>query len=238
LPHFVHKKEDLVLHASKLLKAELPISLRLMGKDIMDIHVMSIFRFSHLPVLTLGCENDWKFIIFKWMIGLRISNFHGESVDPNQRTLADFFVKPVCEMKMFGDQNPTQQPEMKMINTSTKDLPCSTSTAANSENVLQSSDTPSISTSEWRVLASEIDAAANSSTVECSESTSSCKASSENEMRWIDDCCSVCKLEVPSCFTSERVEHMDFHFAEMLQQEYSSLPENPKIAQKSKRLHR
>ena len=89
---------------------------------------------------------------------------------------------------------------------------------------------------------------ANSSTFDFSDTMTSWKSSSEFETSsflssatWIDDYCSVCKLEIPSYFISERQEHMDFHVAEMLQQKYSSSDhsmERPKSFQKSKRLHR
>lgn len=61
-------------------------------------------------------------------------------------------------------------------------------------------------------------------------------------MKWVDDNhCSLCKLEIPASFTYERQEHMDFHFAQMLQQEYSSGGSVEELSrsskEESKRLH-
>ena len=181
------------------------------------------------------------------MIGLRISQFHGESIDPNQRTLADFFIKPVCGIKTYcEDEDPTQKTDMEITNTNIDETMCSTSPFLNTENLLQPFDTPSSSASNLCVSANEIDEIATSSRLDFSDTMTSWKASSEFEncrflssVTWTDDHCSICKLEIPSDFTSERQEHMDFHVAEMLQQTYSSsdhLMELPKSFQKSKRL--
>jgi DNA polymerase kappa len=43
-------------------------------------------------------------------------------------------------------------------------------------------------------------------------------------MLWLDDYkCSLCGAELPPSFVEERLEHSDFHFAELLQKEQSSI---------------
>jgi DNA polymerase kappa len=50
---------------------------------------------------------------------------------------------------------------------------------------------------------------------------SSCQ---ETIMLWLDDYkCSLCGTELPPSFVEERLEHADFHFAEKLQKEESSI---------------
>mgnify|MGYP000485793847 CR=1 FL=1 len=225
-----------------------------MGNDVngykykCNIQIDSLMRW-FLAVFVLGYREIGKLISFKWIIGLRISQFHGESIDPNQRTLGDFFIKPVCGIKMYyEDKDTTQKTDMEITNTNIDETICSTSHSLNTKNVLQPFDTPLSPASNMCVSANEIDEVANSSTFDFSDTMTSWKSSSEFETSsflssatWIDDYCSVCKLEIPSYFISERQEHMDFHVAEMLQQKYSSSDhsmERPKSFQKSKRLHR
>jgi len=46
----------------------------------------------------------------------------------------------------------------------------------------------------------------------------------EMTMLWLDDYkCSLCGAELPPSFVEERLEHSDFHFAELLQKEESSI---------------
>lgn len=46
----------------------------------------------------------------------------------------------------------------------------------------------------------------------------------ENTMLWLNDYkCSLCGIELPPSFVEERLEHSDFHLAEMLQKEESRI---------------
>eukprot|EP00250_Pteridium_aquilinum_P015548 c22641_g1_i1 orf=47-2035(+) len=215
LTMFIHKKDDLLLHASKLLKAELPVSLRLMG--------------------------------------LRISHFQGESLDLNQRTLADFFCtdsKPACDISNSNTGNSTAcENEEKSTCTQVPifESCCPERTGHGESPSLAcpgflSLDPPSTISNDAFNAAYDTARVADKSedkgdfsslhkrrtvvgdscfkTVD-HDSALECRMLSE--MKWVDDNhCSLCKLEIPSFLAYERQEHMDFHFAQMLQQKYSN----------------
>lgn len=190
LPMLVHKKEDLLCHAFKLLKAELPVSLRLMG--------------------------------------LRISHFQGESLDVNQRTLADFFSadgKQGCRFSNTGRiASSCDYDDGNLQNEAPPLKPCCPESTKTRES-------PSLACPDFGINDVSLESPMASGSSHCSEGQGDVHTLPErmlsgdhrllNEMKWVDDTyCSFCKLEIPSFLEDDRQEHMDFHFAQMLQQKY------------------
>ncbi|KAI5409303.1 hypothetical protein KIW84_020480, partial [Lathyrus oleraceus] len=61
----------------------------------------------------------------------------------------------------------------------------------------------------------------------------------ETTMLWLNDYkCSLCGIELPPSFVEERLEHSDFHFAEKLQKEESSIRQTSIPIQSQDQKHR
>lgn len=60
LPSFIHLKDDILLHASKLLKGELPITVRLMGMSV--VQAWGFFSESAVGV-SGGCAHSLKDVV-------------------------------------------------------------------------------------------------------------------------------------------------------------------------------
>ncbi|CAN1821436.1 DNA polymerase kappa [Linum perenne] len=208
LEKFVSSNGDILKHASKLLKAELPVSLRL--------------------------------------IGLRVSHFSEEEItvlsDPTQQTLAKFVLLGDTGKKKTGDPSSighdTDQHFFNDLETEISvdgnefhqfeigdpfngchfdrgDVQC---TSGNSEKG------GLCETSSSKIVDKE---GSSTGRVENEVPTISDSIPSPNPkdyLYWVDGYkCSLCGIEMPPTFEDERQEHSDFHLAERLQREESSI---------------
>ncbi|KAH7291826.1 hypothetical protein KP509_29G037100 [Ceratopteris richardii] len=168
LPFLVCRKEDLLIHASKLLKAELPLSLRLMG--------------------------------------LRVSHFQGDSSFLNQRTLAEYF--------SVGNSAGSGSSEISLASGSSVVPSFTAEVSELSQKNGKNTDGTNSKIRDGTLVDCFFQGTDSGSALDCPPLL--------KEMRWIDDLqCSLCKLEIPSFLETERQEHVDFHFAELLQRRYA-----------------
>ncbi|MCO5592940.1 hypothetical protein L7F22_046944 [Adiantum nelumboides] len=221
LPMFIHKKEDLLVHASKLLKAELPVSLRLMGLRIS--HFQGEFLdINQRTLADFFCANG-KQLSRMPDIG-KVSSCNIEEDNAQRRIcMPDATLGSSCSEEIDVSSSPSLTCPSSM---NTPFFDSNFFTRMDDRSNTMSKYVPSmhifgdggdVNTVERRqqfLLDSSYQGFDNGSAFDCGLL---------NEMRWVDDnYCSLCKLEIPLFLHSERQEHMDFHFAEVLQYRYTS----------------
>ncbi|KAM0884018.1 hypothetical protein ACQ4PT_031255 [Festuca glaucescens] len=197
--NYISSKEDILIYAKKLLKAELPLSLRLMGLRMSHFHgekddstsptQKTLDRFFHLS------ENN--------------SNTNGtngaSSVDASRDNnyCNDATTNDECSINDAGKDISIDQQAIFSLNEKLS-VPDGTS-SINHDNEPASSNMKVTTTERFDESAS------------CKASASSSKP---DEHFWRDGyICSLCGFELPPCFEEERQEHSDFHLAELLQKE-------------------
>ncbi|XP_027361380.1 DNA polymerase kappa [Abrus precatorius] len=202
LQRYISSSEDILKHASKLLKAELPISVRLIG-----------LRVSQFNVDKGSAPSD--------PTQKTITNFI-TSGDPN-RNCSSF---PVATDHDFVSDTETD------LDSSDVDYhSCTIWKNDGAEEVQTSGNDATISnySGSTEVLGSTsfqgqfegINVQNGSNLLEDEELNSSCQ---EKTMLWLNDYkCSVCGVELPPSFIEERLEHSDFHLAEKIQREESRI---------------
>ncbi|CAA0807471.1 DNA/RNA polymerases superfamily protein [Striga hermonthica] len=212
LPHYICSSEDIMRHAMKLLKAELPVSLRLMG-----------LRMSHLSEGSEGALLDPKqktlhnFIVTENASlrghedeeALSESNINNDALAIPRETNFINDTLETCESTDFMetyqlpdlDHSHTWHSHNEAESRGHLHLPVDNL----SENVeVNSSSGLSESGSVWQTSAGD-------------------EKNQIESVFWLHDYqCSVCGIEMPPSFVEERQEHFDFHLAERLQVEESS----------------
>lgn len=206
LQKYIHSKEDILNYASKLLKAELPLSLRLMG--------------------------------------LRMSQFRDDNLDPMQKTLTNFFISGedatkslTCIAKSSGLEITDKQiTKNGYLDSSIGNGSCFSNDSCD---VSYESD---YSLSNLLVEHNNNDACGVNSVDDAlsvksnpskrekvkeliifSEGEAIHLSNQKVEALWVDDyICALCGIQLPPSFTEERQEHSDYHLAEMLQKEEST----------------
>ncbi|KAI5080501.1 hypothetical protein GOP47_0003684 [Adiantum capillus-veneris] len=230
LPMFIHNKEDLLVHASKLLKAELPVSLRLMGLRVSHFQGEA----SDLNQRTLAdffCTNDKQ--VCKMSETGKVSPCDIEDDNAQRRScMQDAALDPSCSERIEVSCSPL----LTFVN--------SDSTPSFDPNTLTRRDHLSNAVGEcvhstFRFGDSSDVQRRRQGLGDCFHHPidSGCAFDSRlsNEMKWVDDSyCSLCKLEIPPFLDSERQEHMDFHFAQMLQYGHINSGEQEEHSRSSK----
>ncbi|KAK3011924.1 hypothetical protein RJ639_010502 [Escallonia herrerae] len=240
LHNYTCSSEDILNHASKLLKAELPVSLRLIG-----------LRMSQFSEDKDGAPSDptqktlSNFVLARDSCGKNVGDglscdLHvtGNLSTINTETTMDFH-ETCYDIRDPSDGNQTS------------DHSHNTCTSNNDSHEMERISGPLSSASKRKVIdASTVAHTPNSCQTEASrlpvdDSLSLSRqyqgssldkvkkrapfsddpASSSNQkepLAWVDDYkCSLCGVELPPSFLEERQEHSDFHFAERLQEEES-----------------
>ncbi|XP_039139303.1 DNA polymerase kappa isoform X1 [Dioscorea cayenensis subsp. rotundata] len=202
LQTYIHSKEDILAHASKLLKAELPLSLRLMGLRMSQFYDVKPGR--HDPMQ----KTLKNFIIKDASQSTSCSSYssdqhlrNGANIDPSaaeESCLSKFesgHLMAVCEPEDYQQSN--QIAPVKVCRpgndaSGIKDNADECVPQVHADNEGRSNPEESLTNQNGKML------------------------------WWIDDyICSVCGAELPQCFIEERQEHSDYHLAEMLQKEES-----------------
>ena len=198
--NYISSKEDILIYAKKLLKAEMPLSLRLMGlrmshfsgekDDSTSPTQKTLDRFFHSSDINSNTNGT---------NGASCIDVSGGHNDCSDATTKDEYSIHDAEKDVSIDQQ------------SSHDENSSVPEGASSVNY----DNEAASSS-WKVTQTE-------KFDELGDLTSSkaCASSSKpGQHFWVDGyICSLCGFELPPCFEEERQEHSDFHLAEMLQQE-------------------
>ncbi|XP_054778701.1 DNA polymerase kappa isoform X2 [Prosopis cineraria] len=176
---YMSSRDDIMKHAVKLLKAELPISLRL--------------------------------------IGLRVSHFNedkcGAPSDPTQKTITNFIAsRGANKHSSFLLPDVTDNDS---VETSVND--------ASSSDYSEVTEVLGSDLCSFRVQSENccLDNVTCKSDLSEDGQLDSCQ---EGSLLWFNDYkCSICGIELPPSFVEERQEHSDFHLAEKLQKEESSI---------------
>ncbi|KAL0914619.1 hypothetical protein M5K25_014982 [Dendrobium thyrsiflorum] len=205
----IHSKEDILSCASRILKAELPLSLRLIGlrmsqfSDDKNSHVDPMQK-SIVAFLSGGDANSSPTLPKKQVcleVGDKLEDHDGLDFSEGQSKQdveLDFRVAD----DHTGDKNDDRFSLLC-------DSHCSVSRSI-AEN--------------FKMNDSYLDESKPNKSVEPDELTYSVERLIEEVgLIWVDDyICSVCGIELPPNFIEERREHSDYHLAEMLQKEESS----------------
>ncbi|PIA33270.1 hypothetical protein AQUCO_04200203v1 [Aquilegia coerulea] len=251
LQKYIFSSEDIMHHGSKLLKAELPVSLRLIGLRMSHFHedkpspdplqrTLTKFLISgnaseHVTHdrNSMGSESSSTFDVSDREKGL-----HG---DAYRTCLFD-----ADDEYDYGDRlNPQQSSyfehnsESSYINAGEIEKPylrCQTK-VNNPERTGHGS--PSKEVGDLKRVdmeSSSVSGQSEATYVQRFESganilhmKATLPANEKGQSLWVDDYkCSLCGAELPPSFVEERQEHSDYHFAEMLQKEES--PENCRVS--------
>ncbi|KAF7043819.1 hypothetical protein CFC21_053129 [Triticum aestivum] len=197
--NYMSSKEDILIYAKKLLKAEMPLSLRLMG-----------LRMSHFS----GEKDDSTSPTQK-----TLDRFF-QSSDINSNTNGTNGASCIDVSGGHNDCNDAATKD-ESIHDAEKDVSIDQQ-SSHDDNSSVPEGASSVNydneaaSSSWKVTQTE-------KFDELGDLTSSraCASSSKpGQHFWVDGyICSLCGFELPPCFEEERQEHSDFHLAEMLQQE-------------------
>lgn len=220
LQNYISSSDDILKHASKLLKAELPVSVRLIG-----------LRVSQFSGQKCGAT--------PYPTQKTITNFitSGEANRKNSSfsdvTDYDFVTDTETDLSLDGRHTGQLDSRDPFDGNHSLDVNYQSSTlrkTAGAEKVRTSdnADASSKHSGCTEVLGStsfqgkfEGKNVNNGSNLLEDDRPNSCQ---EMIMLWLDDYkCSLCGAELPPSFVEERLEHSDFHFAELLQKEESSI---------------
>ncbi|GFP88639.1 DNA polymerase kappa [Phtheirospermum japonicum] len=221
LPNYICSSEDILKHAKKLLKAELPVSLRLMG-----------LRMSHFSEGREGVAIDPK--------QKTLSNFIVTGENASGRGYEN---QALSESNLIDDNDLARHRETSLCSDHTHE-PCESIDFVDVPD-LDHSDTRhfhyeaetegsfglQVDNHDMVKALQSVQRNSPSSGVSSAESSMNRRTSADDEpmptqknqkeaMFWLHDYqCSVCGIEMPPSFVEERQEHFDFHLAERLQDE-------------------
>lgn len=208
----IYSKEEILNYGSKLLKAELPVSLRLIGLR------MSQFRDdSHYP-LDPNQKTLTGFVISGEDVTRKFK--HAENSTDLQMTDKQIILE--------GELNSSSGDGCCFLNDDNHfNVPVESDIMSESNQPMQPTDS---SCSDACAINSVDDACPETSRpnnlLKIKRTTSCLKDKavpfSHQKLLWVDDyICSVCGIEMPPSFIEERQEHLDYHLAKMLQEEES-----------------
>nr|GLL23758.1 DNA polymerase kappa [Ipomoea trifida] len=222
LPNYISSSEDILKHASKLLKAEFPVSLRLMG-----------LRISQFMEENVGPSDPTQRTLSKFIVqgdasgknadeclplGSDVSDnafTHGTHTDfpTNSGETISWDLRAPTDNQQISDPNDRcciySEELEKRPKPQNDELEISVC-KSNEEGIPFSGQLEGISLDKPKRGAS------------CTyDETGSC-SDHKDLVLWLDDYkCSLCGTELPPSFVEERQEHSDFHLAERLQDEES-----------------
>ncbi|CAN6469982.1 unnamed protein product [Victoria cruziana] len=198
LQRYIFSKEDILAHAYKLLKAELPVSLRLIG-----------LRMSHLNEVKLVAADPMQKTLSSYM------NFDDKSVKGEREDTRaaypiereDNFFSDTCINEVECVSDVADQFDLDLPSEKLTECSQNLQFVRTVDQLKKNEDCNPLPVSEEikvlgakGALLSEVD----------------------KQPCWIDDSrCSFCGLELPPSFFIERQEHFDYHLAEVLQKEES-----------------
>ncbi|KAL7227412.1 hypothetical protein ACSBR1_022288 [Camellia fascicularis] len=243
LQKYICSSEDISKHASKLLKAELPISLRLIGLRMSQFNEDKDGTPSDPTQKTLS-----NFIVSGVATGRNMDDHISFGSD-----LSDdhFITEPKTDLPIdnheicYNDfRDPLDSNEVSDPNNSNCLLIYNNDEMEKNDGSLNRKSKAKVNTPEMightlksyeaeasQLVKSDLDTM-NKRTNLSDDAVSS---SNQNEQSlWVDDYkCLLCGIEMPSSFVEERQEHSDFHLAERLQKEESD--SNPRSLTPKKR---
>ncbi|KAL7002905.1 DNA-directed DNA polymerase [Sarracenia purpurea var. burkii] len=256
LQKHICSSEDILKNALKLLKAELPISLRLIGlrmsqfnedKDVTQSDptqkTLTDFILSGDAVgrnidyhIVFGPDRSDDHFTTESKTGLPVDNpeiYHNDDWDPLDSNRTPDAKNCNC---LLSYNNGEMNKSNVSLNDESKAMGNKFETI---EHTLKSYDAKASQLVQRDSFDLSVQfEGVNRDTVNKKTSLSEDEAVSSSNQKeqylWLDDYkCSICGVELPSCFVEERQEHSDFHFAERLQEEESnSNPRNLPLEQR------
>ncbi|KAK9286662.1 hypothetical protein L1049_015062 [Liquidambar formosana] len=246
LQKYICSSEDILNHASKLLKAELPISLRLIGLRVSHFNedkfgvpsnptqkTLTNFVISgdasarntdDRCSLALDVSDHGDHFMIDTETGLSIDNHEtchydsGDLLDGNHSTDCDH---NNCTLSNNAGETETSHGSLSNETTDRVKTPYMTGYTSKSyqAEVSQFAETDDSSFSR-QSESNSLDGVHKRGNFLGNEALSAINM--KKELSWVDDYkCSLCGIELPSSFVEERQEHSDFHLAERLQKEES-----------------
>lgn len=220
LQNYINSSDDILKHASKLLKAELPVSVRLIG-----------LRVSQFSGQKCGASPDPTQKTITNFITSGEANRKSSSF--SDVTDHDFVTDTETDLSLDGrhtDQLDSRDPfdGNHLLDVNYQSSTLWKTDGAEKVGTSDNADASSNHSGCTEVLGStsfqgqfEEKNVNNGSNLLEDDSPNYCQ---EMIMFWLDDYkCSLCGAELPPSFVEERLEHSDFHFAELLQKEESSI---------------
>ncbi|KAI3903327.1 hypothetical protein MKW98_031981 [Papaver atlanticum] len=238
LPKFIYSSEDILNHASKLLKAELPLSLRLMG-----------LRMSHFSDCEAGHADPLQKTLKNFVI---IGDASTKAMSSNSSVRTDMGGNQLMfdtkvghridggEKISISDSDYTEENSLNSSSLHHLELDYQRDGAASDNDAYPTlrNDCPSeVDITPSRedggvgalkaVQANRKDVNGENKEENSMENPTVLSSIQEEHVYWVDDYkCSLCGYELPQSFVEERQEHSDYHFAEMLQKEETRTPKN------------
>uniref|UniRef100_A0A803NNW8 DNA polymerase kappa n=1 Tax=Cannabis sativa TaxID=3483 RepID=A0A803NNW8_CANSA len=210
LQKHICSSEDILKHASKLLKAEFPISLRLIG-----------LRISHLNIERDGALLDpTQKTLTNFFVSGDTSGKDVNGQRPFGHDTSNYLVNDDHSDSFIGEHE---------THHTYSDADCSRSSILDNDN----STLSSISAQMDNNLSSDVTAykvegtncpnrVTNGVNFTAAEAEVVSSMGQRELFLWVNDYkCSICGIEMPPDFVEERQEHCDFHLAEKLQKEES-----------------
>ncbi|KAJ1388355.1 UmuC domain [Sesbania bispinosa] len=223
LQKYISSSEDILKHASNLLKAELPISVRLIG-----------LRMSQFNGDKCGDTSDpTQTTITSFITSGEANKKYSSSPDVTDHDLVGD-----TETELSLDNRQTSQHDCIDLfdgnhsldvdyqsctvwkNDGAEEVQTSSNDATSSNyNGYREELGPTSFQGQFEVI--NVNDGSKSNRLEDERPSSSCQ---ETTMLWVNDYkCSLCGIELPPSFVEERLEHSDFHLAEKLQKEESRI---------------
>ncbi|CAM8971715.1 unnamed protein product [Rhodiola kirilowii] len=228
MPKYISSAEEILNHASKLLKAELPVSVRLMGLR------MSHFMEDELASPSGHRQKTIHSYLLAENMATKSSVSGGESGHdlihsndneyPHDKRCSVSQDLRATETKDFPDQINSSISHCVQISETQGSLinnTCQVNDYDSSDPYQNScyNEVPRQLAKSYSITQSTSSNLNNSGNV---DNETSFAIKMEEGISWVDDYkCSLCGFELPSNFAEERQEHSDFHFAEWLQHEDS-----------------
>ncbi|KAJ1381624.1 UmuC domain [Sesbania bispinosa] len=223
LQKYISSSEDILKHASNLLKAELPISVRLIGLRISQFNgdkcgdTSDPTQTTITSFITCG-EANKKYssspdVTDHDLVGDTETELSLDNRQTSQHDCIDLF-----------DGNHSLDVDYQSCtvwkNDSAEEVQTSSNDATSSNyNGYREELGPTSFQGQFEVI--NVNNGSKSNRLEDERPSSSCQ---ETTMLWVNDYkCSLCGIELPPSFVEERLEHSDFHLAEKLQKEESRI---------------
>ncbi|KAK7308114.1 hypothetical protein VNO77_41710 [Canavalia gladiata] len=219
LQKYISSGEDILKHASKLLKAELPISVRLIGLRVSQFNgdkssaTCDPTQKTITNFITSGDANrnclPFPDVTDHDFVSDTETDFSVGSRQTSQHDCGDHF---------YGNHSSDVDYQGCTVR---KDDGAEAQTSGNDATISNySGSTEVLGSTSFQGQFESINVKNGSDLLE-DGGLSSCQ---EKTMLWLNDYkCSLCGIELPPSFVEERLEHSDFHLAEKLQKEESSI---------------
>ncbi|KAF8410226.1 hypothetical protein HHK36_002749 [Tetracentron sinense] len=231
--------EDILNHASKLIKAELPLSLRLIGLRVShfndDKHLHADPTQKTLTNFFISGDASGKVTGGNNSLGSDIDNDllfdtdTGLLINGHEISLSDIDYKYDSGDQSYSNQLPDLECEPTMINDCEIENKCPSKVVSGD---LEGYVTESHETDGFQIVETESYSLSGQSDgnnldggnkrANLPDDNAVLLSNPIDQFFWVDDYkCSLCGVELPVDFVEERQEHSDYHLAEMLQKEES-----------------